>query len=400
MTEAIDCVVAGHICLDVTPTFLKGGATIGEILRPGSLVEMGAATVSTGGPVSNTGFPLRRLGNGVKLMGKCGNDMFGQAILDCIRREAPGAEEGMAVVDGEETSYTVVLAPPGIDRVFLHCPGANDTFGAEDIDLDVAGQARLVHFGYPPLMARTYADGGAELVKIFEALKGCGPTTSLDLAYPDPSGPAAAADWPAILTRTLPHVDVFTPSVEELLMVLQRDRFDELSDQAGESDLLGQIDGELLSELGEWCIRAGAGVAVIKCGHLGLYVRTASADRLRGAGRGRPEDLATWADRELFEPSYRVDTIVSATGAGDCAIAGFLTAWLRGRPLPDAMRIACAVGGQNLAAADSISGVRSWQETLDQVAAGPAKNRPAIELPGWTYVETERHSLGPRDAND
>ncbi|MFW6061746.1 MAG: carbohydrate kinase family protein [Planctomycetota bacterium] len=397
MSEAIDCVVAGHICLDVTPEFRTGGSSVAEIFRPGSLIQVGSATISTGGPVSNTGFPLRRLGNTVKLMGKCGDDMWGRALIEKIREEAPGAEEGMQVVPGEESSYTVVVSPPGIDRIFLHCPGANDTFGAENIDLDTIGQARLVHFGYPPLMARTYADGGAELVKIFQAIKDSGATASLDMAYPDPSGPAAEVDWRALLGKTLPHVDIFTPSVEELLLVLRRETFDELTRRAGGGEMLPLITGEILADLADECLQAGAAVVLIKCGYLGMYVRTAGADRLAEAGRGQPEDVAPWADRELFEPSYAVEQIVSATGAGDCAIAGFLTAFLRGEPLDEAMRYACAVGGQNLAAADSISGVQTWQATTRHIRTRPLKNDLDVDLPAFQFDPEQHHYVGPRD---
>ena len=54
-----DAVVAGHICLDITPEFTTGGKAVGDILRPGRLVSVGPATVSTGGAVSNTGLTLR-----------------------------------------------------------------------------------------------------------------------------------------------------------------------------------------------------------------------------------------------------------------------------------------------------------------------------------------------------
>ena len=56
-------------------------------------------------------------------MGKVGDDLFGEGLLKLF---APyGADRGMAVVSGEETSYTVVLAPPGVDRIFLHNPAVD-----------------------------------------------------------------------------------------------------------------------------------------------------------------------------------------------------------------------------------------------------------------------------------
>jgi len=405
MDQSVESVVAGHICLDVTPAFRSGGRSVGEILRPGCLVQVGGAVVSTGGPVSNTGFPLRRLGVNVRLMGKCGDDMFGRALLEKIRAEAPGAESGMRIVPGEETSYTVVVNPPGIDRIFLHCHGANDTFTAADIDLATVAQARLFHFGYPPLMARMYGDGGRELVEMFRQVKATGATTSLDMAYPDPKGPAGAADWPGILNRTLPFVDVFTPSVEELILMLRREKFEELSAKAGDRELLTQIDGELLSDLGRQCLAMGAAVVLIKCGWYGMYIASAGAERFkRGVGRGLSVTTAdtgaaasSWIGRELFEPGYRVEKVVSATGAGDCAIAAFLTSCLRDCRLEDAVRNACAVGAQNVTVADTISGVKTWEQTLAQVARRPPKYDIPLPLSQFRYDKTQQHYIGPND---
>jgi sugar/nucleoside kinase (ribokinase family) len=389
MSETIDAVVAGHICLDITPELLSGGRSVGEVFRPGSLMNVGPATVSTGGPVSNTALPLLRLGQNCRLMGKCGDDAFGRIVLDLIRSEAPGAQAGMSVVPGERTSYSVVLAPPGLDRMFLHCTGANDTFSAEDIDLEVIGAARLFHFGYPPLLARTYADGGAELEEIFTRVRAAGATTSLDLVYTDPASPAGAADWDAILRRTLPQVDLFTPSIEELLFMVRRARFDEMLAAGGEAP--EHVDGALLSELGAEAIDRGAACALIKCGSAGIYLRTAGAQRIAAMGRAAPADPACWADRELFVPAFRSEPVVSGTGAGDCAIAGFLAALLNGLGAEDALQCAASVGAQNVTAADAVSGVQGWDFTLRQIADASAERlEVTIALPGFAFDEAAR----------
>ena len=44
-------IVAGHICLDITPEFPDNGKKISDIFLPGKLVEMKGASVSTGGAV-------------------------------------------------------------------------------------------------------------------------------------------------------------------------------------------------------------------------------------------------------------------------------------------------------------------------------------------------------------
>ncbi len=195
--------MAGHVCIDVIPTFDETVRPIEDILRPGHLTKVGPAVLSTGGVVSNTGLALFRLGVPVRLMGKVGTDLFGEAILGAFRAHDPALVDGMIVMENEITSYTLVLNPPGIDRIFLHCSGANDTFSAEDVPLDRILPARIFHFGYPPLMRRIYQDGGAELRNIFEAVRSLGVTTSLDMTQPDPHAEDGQVDWRAFLENVL-----------------------------------------------------------------------------------------------------------------------------------------------------------------------------------------------------
>jgi hypothetical protein len=39
------------------------------------------------------------------------------------------------VSENDVTSYTIAISPPGVDRTFLHCPGANQTFRADDVPI-------------------------------------------------------------------------------------------------------------------------------------------------------------------------------------------------------------------------------------------------------------------------
>ena len=54
--------VAGHICLDIIPTFHSASREFKDILIPGKLIDVGPASMATGGSVSNTGIALHRLG--------------------------------------------------------------------------------------------------------------------------------------------------------------------------------------------------------------------------------------------------------------------------------------------------------------------------------------------------
>ena len=146
--EATEAVVAGHICIDVIPTLFARDFQF----SPGKLVESGAVATSTGGSVSNTGIALHRLGISTRLMGKIGTDLFGEAIKSILESHGDGLSRGMTISPGEQTSYSIILSPPGSDRMFLHAPGCNATFDQNDIDYAEIATARLLHFGYPPLM--------------------------------------------------------------------------------------------------------------------------------------------------------------------------------------------------------------------------------------------------------
>ncbi|MCU0771122.1 MAG: carbohydrate kinase family protein [Verrucomicrobia bacterium] len=382
-SNALQVVVAGHICLDVIPAFRKTDrAKIADLFIPGKLINMGAVKVSTGGPVSNTGIALSILGIRTALMGKIGDDFFGDGVLRLLSER--GLNGGMVVMPGEQTSYTVVIVPPGVDRIFLHNPGANDTFGADDINYDVVKRARLFHFGYPPLMRRIYEDEGAELARIFERVKALGVTTSLDLSLPDATSDSGRVNWERVLERVLPHVDICIPSIEESLFMIRRAEFEKLNRDAHGHDLLEKLDLGLLPEVGAQLAAYGPPITVLKCGVKGYYIRTGERAALERMGAAKPADLDNWAGRELHEESFHVPQVASATGSGDSSIAGFLAAFLNGQSIEDAIRIACAVGGQNVRVFDAISGIHSWAETLAMIP-GWDKNRLAGEGGYWTF---------------
>lgn len=403
MSEAsFDVVAAGHICLDISPRFPPGRdvAHVGEIFHPGTLLQMDGATVSTGGSVSNTGINLLTLGMKVELMGKIGDDFFAKGILDLLA--ARRLDKSMVRVPGEQTSYTVVLAPPGIDRIFLHCPGANDTFGADDVNYDVVSRARLFHFGYPPIMKRIQANGGRELAAMFRRVRELGTVaTSLDLAMPDPASEAGRADWIRILETALPHVDIFLPSAEELLFMLERELFLDWRERATRDhmDLLDLLTGDVLTRLGDRLLDMGAKVILIKCGSRGVYGRTASAKTMGKVPLFRDGNRAReWGAREIWRATFSVDRVVSATGAGDSAIAGFLASALRGLTFEDSVEMACAVGACNVSAMDALSGVLSWDETRRRIAAGWKPNPTQIRGTGWTPLIPQTLWAGPRHA--
>ena len=389
-SNAAQVVVAGHICLDVIPAL---DAT--PDVRPGGLAVIGPSAVSTGGPVGNVGLALHRLGVPVRLVGKIGDDLFGRGVLDVLRGHDARLAEGMIVVPGETTSYSIVISPPGIDRTFLHCPGPNDTFGPEDLAPELLQQTRLLHFGYPPLMRRMYADGGATLAAVFARARACGATTSLDLAMPDPARPSGQADWPGILAAALPQVDLFVPSVEELLYMLDRNAYQQLSARYGAAHMIAALTPERIESLAQEALRLGAKVVLLKLGHRGVYLR--SGPCAGELGRGAPRPPEAWRWRQLWAPAYQV-AVRGTVGAGDATIGGFLTAIVRGQGPAQAANSAAAVGACSVEQTDAASGLLSWEATQRRIAAGWARQRCGLEgMPGWRHDAVNDIMRGPLD---
>lgn len=353
-------IAAGHICLDITPVFSPDRRTdsVSGLLVPGKLINVGRAEVHTGGSVANTGLALKRLGNDVRLLGKVGNDEFGSLVRQIAEQNGV---DGLTVDENSSTSYSVVLALPGIDRIFLHDPGANDSFCADDVPEDALNGCALFHFGYPPIMKRMFEDKGSELVRMFSRVKAHGTATSLDLAAVDPDSEAGRADWEGILSSVLPYVDFFMPSFEELCFMLDRRLFNELAKMGG--DMTEGLDLECLAmPLCEKCIAMGAKVAVIKCGSSGMCYRTADRDAIYSLCESLQLDLDEWADKKGTKPCFKPDALRSATGAGDTSIAAFLTAVMMRRAPDDAVTLAAAEGAASVTSYDALGGILSIEE--------------------------------------
>jgi sugar/nucleoside kinase (ribokinase family) len=338
-------VVAGHVCLDVVPA-LHGPVA----LEPGQLVEVGPAAFSTGGAVGNAGLALHRLGVRVGLLAKVGDDVLGAAVLDALRREGEGLADGIRVAAGEATSYSIVISPPGLDRSFLHCSGANETLSAADVTAAELAGVAVFHLGYPPLMPRLYADGGAGLADLYARLRAQGTATSLDLARFGPDSAAARVDWRAFLARVLPSVDVFAPSLDDLAPV-------------------PGLPSEPVA-LGEALLELGATVVALKLGERGLYLCAAADDRVPAFAGRLGLDADEWRGAELHEPCFAPRAVAGTTGSGDATIAGLLAALLRGAGPEPAATAAVAVGACSVEGPDPTSAIPPWPAIAARIAAG------------------------------
>jgi sugar/nucleoside kinase (ribokinase family) len=384
-THEIQAVVAGHICLDIFPDFGQIKEELRSILAPGRLINIGPASVSTGGCVANTGLALHRLGVHTRLIARIGKDTLGDAILGILR---PHGEQLTENIIGDEilsSSYSIVISPPNADRTFLHHTGANDAFESGDVPLNKMKDIPIFHFGYPPAMKKMRTKGAAELKRLFVNAKNAGCITSLDMSKPEPDSEAGRADWRSILGRTLPYVDIFIPSVDEIAFML------------GHEPPKTKESIQSIVSIGEQILRMGAGVAVIKLGDQGLYLRTSNdAARLKCLTQCGYQDPCHWTNRELLMPCFRVN-VAGTTGAGDASIAGFLSGLLHKLPPETTMQAAVAVGACCVENVDATGGIPDWVTLQERIKTGWKKQPIGFPLHGWKWVDARQIWIGPHD---
>jgi sugar/nucleoside kinase (ribokinase family) len=308
--------------------------------------------------------------------------------MEVLRSNGKNLADDMIVDEAVSSSYTLVISPPSVDRSFFHHPGANDMFSATDIDRDIAQNAALFHFGYPPIMQQMYQNNGKQLTNIFREIKQSGVTTSLAMAFPDPDSNAGHPDWHTTLENTLPHVDIFLPSMDEIAFMLRHPWHkspDELPISVG---VLEQLANRLLDY--------GTGIVVLKLGDQGLYVHTPKySDRLQHIPLFQQLDLDNWTDRELLAPCFKTE-VAGTTGAGDSTIAGFLAGMLNGQSIEQCMKTAAGAGACNVEQPDATSGVSDWNIVQSRINSGWEILDTNVHLENWQWNEIS--GLYDRDA--
>ena len=380
----MDIVVAGHICLDIIPEWRIGSI---KTIIPGHILEMSGLKLSTGGAVANTGITLKKLGISTTLLGKIGSDAFGKVILEILQKEDKTLVENMMISKDEISSYTIVLNPPDTDRVFLHYPGPNHTFNANDIPYEKIKSARIFHFGYPPLMKKFYENAGEELVKMFRRVRKMNSITSLDMAMPDPESPAGKIDWDKFFKNVLPKVDIFMPSIDELLYMLNPEKFDNISEKKEKIDLL------LLDQLARQLIDYGVNVVAIKLSDQGLYLRSHQTEK---SNLSRIINPRQWNYRQLLSPCFATE-VKGTTGTGDATIAGFLAQLLDGGEPEKCITLATAVGACCVEAVDATGGIRPLPEVAKKVTSGWERLSLSIPTDHWKYNYQYKIWEGPED---
>jgi len=208
-----------------------------------------------------------------------------------------------------------------------------------------------------------WANNGLELRKMFKRVRSLGVATSLDMALPDPDSDAGRADWRKTLTAALPFVDIFVPSIEEILFMMDPQQYGRLLAKAAGRDMVDVVPQEVFARLADDLLAMGVKILIIKAGHRGAYLRTANVVKLASTTSLKLTPDAG-SQRGLWVGSFPVDLrrFKNACGAGDCAVAAFLTALLKGMTIEKAARFAMLAGRDNLYGIDSCSGLSDWKQ--------------------------------------
>lgn len=257
--------------------------------RLGQEVLVDDLTLTMGSASAIAAMGLARLGNQVRFAGLIGCDQWGDfcfRILDRAAIDVSYLKRDPAVKTGLTVSITAAS-----DRALVTYLGAIASFRAEDVDPAALDGCTHIH------LSSYFLQEGLRpgCRSLFAAAHARGLTTSLDPGF-DP-----AEGWDNGLRDTLQEVDVFFPNEVEL------------SGLGGTGDPV-----ECLRRL-----ENGRTLVVAKLGAAGC--------------------LAMERGHAIHIPAFPV-TPVDTTGAGDSFNAGFLHAWLRGRPLVEALRFGAACG--------------------------------------------------------
>ncbi len=277
-------VVVGSINMDLV-------ARMARLPRPGETVHGDHFQTIPGGKGANQAVAAARLGARVTMIGRVGDDAFGELIRQSLGEYGVGTDHVITTAGCSSGVALIGVDATGANSIVV-VAGANGRLSPADVtertDVIAAADALIVQLETP-------VDTVATAIRLAHQY---GVRTILDPA-PAPSH---------ALPDELRTVDLISPNQTEA-QALTGILVDDLRSAEHAAQILQ---------------RAGARAVVMKLGKLGALI--CSAD-------GRTEHI----------PAAKAE-IVDTTAAGDAFTAGLTVALSEGRSLADAARFGCAAG--------------------------------------------------------
>lgn len=302
-----DCLCVGIVVADHSCT------PIPQMPAAGQLQMAKRLQLSTGGCATNVAVDLAKLGRKVGVVGRVGDDVFGEFVRDSLNQEGVDTSHLLKTPD-TDTSGTLIVNVAGEDRRFVHAYGANAEFDGSELSEELLRSAPILYLGgfllMPNLTAKRVAD-------IFANAQALGVTTVLDVAIPE------TVDLWERVSQVLPYTDVFLPNSDEAELI------------TGLADPLKQAE--------RFC-QAGAKTVVVTCGSDGAVLIS---------------------DAVQFRSDVFTVPFVDGTGSGDAFDAGYIHALLDGDDAQGCLKVGSALGASCVQDTGATAGVFSQQQLAD-----------------------------------
>ena len=294
MDYLFDVIALGELLIDFTESGLSG--------QGNPLLE-----ANPGGAPCNVLAMLAKLGKKTGFVGKVGNDMFGRQLRDA----AQGAGICMDYLQMDPHAHTTLAfvknAPNGDrDFSFYRDPGADMLLNAEEIPSAAIQRTHIFHFGTLSM-------------------------THPEVRFATRKAVAQAKQGGALVS--------FDPNLRPPLWFSLEEAKEQIAWGLGRCDILKIADNELTFMTGETDLEKGAEILRQQYPNIRLLNVTAGPDG----------SYSFYENQHLFVPSFRLETTIETTGAGDtfcaCVLGYVLDHGLDGlkeRDLRDMLRFANA----------------------------------------------------------
>lgn len=270
MTEKfLDIVVVGELNMDLILTGLPSFLEMGK----NKLSKQMDLTLGSSSAIFASN--IAKLGKKVGFLGKIGNDILGDYILQNLQDR--NVDTSKIIRDKQEKTGICVSISFPENYAMASFPGVRESFRLEDINFDYISTALHMH------MSSYYLQTGMKkgCAELFRQAKELGLTTSFDSDH-DPSGL-----WDSSILDILQYVDVFLPNETEALHVTKC------------NDVQSAL--HVLSDI--------VPIVVIKTGKNGAWVKN--------------------REQTIHARAFKVD-VVDTTGAGDSFNSGFIYQYVNG----------------------------------------------------------------------
>jgi sugar/nucleoside kinase (ribokinase family) len=291
MDKRVEVIVVGELNVDLILNQIEGYPELGKEKLVGEM------TLTLGSSSAIFASNLSSLGTKVSFLGKIGDDIFGNLVIQSLASSNVLTE--LIIRDKNlKTGATIVLNYDE-DRAMITHTGAMEKLNIDDVSRNKLSTARHLHFSSYFLQPGIRKD----VSKMFEMAKALGLTTSFDAQW-DPD-----EKWDLDLKEILPNVDVFLPNQQELMHLSGMKTIDEAFEY----------------------IQDFANTVVVKMGNAGSVV-------LANGNKYRKEPFLN-------------RNVIDAIGAGDSFNAGFIHKYINGAPMDECQTFANLIGAISTTAA-------------------------------------------------